>query len=82
MQIIVVATAGWVFVGEPLSGAPEGVTALENASVIRRWGTDKGIGQLCLTGPTKETILDRVGRVDVPTHSVVAVLHVQEGVKL
>ena len=81
-QIIVVAQSGWVFVGERHDNPPTGVLCLERASVIRRWGTENGLGQLCLTGATKETILDAVGRVDVPTASIVAILHVGEGVRL
>lgn len=81
-QLIVVAQAGWVFVGEPISGTPDDVVSLERASVIRRWGTENGLGQLCLTGATKDTILDAAGRVDIPKSAVVAMLHVGEGVKL
>lgn len=33
---------------------------LDNAAVVRRWGTTRGLGQLGLEGPTKETVLDPV----------------------
>jgi hypothetical protein len=36
---------------------------LTNASVIRRWGTTKGLGELAITGPTLATVLDPCGEV-------------------
>jgi hypothetical protein len=32
---------------------------LENAAVIRRWGTTKGLGQIAENGPTSSTVLDK-----------------------
>ena len=32
---------------------------LHNASVIRRWGTTRGLGQLASDGPTNQTKLDK-----------------------
>lgn len=34
---------------------------LTNASVIRRWGTTKGLGQLAIDGATSDTVLDPCG---------------------
>lgn len=31
---------------------------LHNAKVIRRWGTEKGLGQLAGSGATRSTVLD------------------------
>lgn len=77
-QVIVVALSGWVFVGEKDESVDHpNVFALKEAGVIRRWGTTSGLGQLCLSGSTKETIVDPVGKLQVPAHSVVAVLDVQ-----
>jgi len=43
---------------------------LTNASVIRRWGTTRGLGEIALNGPTKDTVLDPCGAVVVPAHQV------------
>src|SRR3990167_216772 len=67
--VIAVASAGWVFVGQVGNGAPE-YLLLEQASVIRLWGTTRGLGELSMTGPTQGTLLDPVGCVWIsrPTH--------------
>jgi hypothetical protein len=56
---ILVVEAGWVLVGEPFVG--EKNIELQRAHVVRVWGTDKGIGQLALNGPTETTVLDKLG---------------------
>jgi hypothetical protein len=58
---ILVIEGGWVLVGKTDSLATEPQVELTNAHVIRRWGTDKGLGQIALAGPTKDTILDKLG---------------------
>ena len=69
---IVLLTYGWVMVGD---FARQGDTAtLKNASVIRRWGTEKGLGQLALSGPTSETKLDAIGEAEFPLTSVVSTI--------
>ena len=56
---IVILDRGWVVVGwVAISG--DDVT-IEKASVIRVWGTTKGIGEIASGGPTKDTILDPAG---------------------
>ena len=56
---IVILDRGWVVVGwVGISG--DDVT-IEKASVIRVWGTTKGIGEIASGGPTKDTILDSAG---------------------
>ncbi len=49
---IVVLQRGWVVVGVD---APGGISA---GAVIRRWGTERGLGQLAVAGPLRETVLD------------------------
>lgn len=72
MKTILVLQRGWVVVGD-LSETAEKVT-LTNASVIRRWGTTKGLGQLALEGPQRETVLDACGSVEA--HPLAIVLRV------
>ena len=66
---IVVLQRGWVVVGMvAISG--DDVT-IGNASVVRVWGTTKGLGEIALGGPTKDTVLDSCGVVRAHKGSVV-----------
>lgn len=65
---IAVIDAGWVIVGECEMGTK--VCTLSNASVIRVWGTKKGLGQIALDGPTSETKLDKIGVVFVQVSQI------------
>ena len=38
------------------------IITVKNGSVIRRWGTTRGLGQLALDGPTADTKLDQLNR--------------------
>jgi hypothetical protein len=54
---IVVLQRGWVLIG---TFEQEGDKCkLHNASVVRVWGTTKGLGELANEGPTDKTILDK-----------------------
>ena len=68
---IAVLQRGWVAVGEHSTDGDEIV--LSNASIIRRWGTKKGLGEL-VSGPTTTTILDKAGT--VRAHKLAVVLTV------
>lgn len=58
---IVVLQRGWVIVGRY---SRDGDTCyLDDAAVIRVWGTTKGLGEL-RTGPTSATKLDLCGHVE------------------
>lgn len=74
---IVVAQRGWVFVGNWSQNGTE--VTLTNASVIRRWGTTKGLGQLALDGPTASTVLDPCGTARFHIESIVTTLDVRSG---
>lgn len=73
---IVILQRGWVFVGR-LSKDDEQYT-LNNAKVVRVWGTSKGLGEIALNGPTTKTILDPAGTVEFHALTVVAILNADE----
>ena len=53
---IVVLNRGWVVVGNYSEKGDD--CTLTDASVIRIWGTTKGLGELAESGPTSSTKLD------------------------
>jgi hypothetical protein len=54
---ICILQRGWVFVGDFSKIGND--CFLDNASVIRSWGTTKGLGEIAENGPIKDkTILD------------------------
>lgn len=68
MKEIVVVQSGWVLMGDVQE--EENVLVLKSASVIRVWGTTRGLGQIALNGPTKDTVLDPCGEATVPKIAV------------
>ena len=80
-RMIVVLQRGWVVVGSPAK-APAGEIRLENASVIRRWGTQTGLGQLATLGKQPNTVLDACGEVRAFQPGIVLQIPVAEGVDL
>ena len=55
---IVILNRGWVVVGDYSELEDKMECTLTNASVIRVWGTTKGLGELAENGPTSSTKLD------------------------
>jgi hypothetical protein len=53
---IIILPRGWNIVGEYKRDGDR--VFVNNCSVIRRWGTTQGLGQIAKNGPTKETKLD------------------------
>lgn len=53
---IVILQRGWVMVGYFKRG--DQVCSLTEASVLRQWGTSKGLGEIAENGPTSSTKLD------------------------
>lgn len=70
---IVVLQRGWVMIGRY---SKEGdICTLENAHVIRIWGTTKGLGELALDGKQSNTKLDKAGHVEFHVLTVVATVN-------
>lgn len=67
---IVVFQRGWVLVGRVKETLE--MLHMADASVIRRWGTTAGLGELAQRGPGAETILDPCG--DTRAHPLTVVL--------
>jgi hypothetical protein len=70
---IVVLQRGWVIVGKFERDDSE--CKMHGASVIRNWGTTKGLGEIAGSGPTKDTKLDPTnGLVEFDYLTVVATI--------
>jgi len=69
---IVILQRGWVMVGR-LSRVGTDCT-LRDASVLRVWGTTRGLGEIALDGPTSSTKLDKAGTVQFDYLTTVATI--------
>ena len=69
---IAVLDRGFVYVGQIAHDGDWCI--ITNARNIRYWGTERGLGQLALEGPTDKTKLDAVGTVRVPAHAVIHIV--------
>ncbi len=70
---IVILQRGWVMVGRFERNESE--CKLHNASVIRLWGTSKGVGEIAANGPLSGTKLDKChGVVEFDYLTVVATI--------
>lgn len=74
---IVILQRGWVMIGKLERNGSE--CKLHHASVIRNWGTTKGLGELATEGKKKDTKLDKCGGlVEFDYLTVVATISVNE----
>lgn len=74
---IVVLQRGWVMVGR--LERDESECKLHSASVIRTWGTSKGLGEIAMNGPLSGTKLDKCGGlVEFDYLTVVAAISCEE----
>ena len=81
---IVVIESGFTYIGkiDVLEHEVLGkVCVLSDASNIRRWGTNKGLGQLALQGKQQDTVLDFVGTVSVPIGKILHIIELSESAK-
>jgi hypothetical protein len=69
---IVILQRGWVLVGYFSQDAEK--CKLEKASVIRQWGTSKGLGEIAVSGPTSKTILDPAPTVHFHELTIIATI--------
>ena len=67
---IVVLNRGWVVVGDYSEKGDE--CTLSNASIIRKWGTTQGLGELAEKGKLEDTILDSCPNVHFHKMTMVA----------
>lgn len=70
---IVVLQRGWVMIGRWTQDGDK--CSLDNAYVIRTWGTTKGLGELALEGKQSNTKLDKAGHVEFHILTVVAIVN-------
>ena len=73
---IVVLQRGWVVIGD--INKSEAEITINNCSVIRIWGTSKGLGEIAEGGPTSKTKLDPCPPMTVHPLSVVLYMNVNE----
>lgn len=74
---IVILQRGWVMIGRFERNGSD--CKLHNASVIRNWGTTKGLGELAIEGKKKDTKLDKCGGiVEFDYLTVVATISVDQ----
>ena len=77
---IIVSDNGFIHIGKPVKiECPllGDVTRIFDSYTIRRWGTDSGIGQLCMEGKQSNTILDYNGITDISTKRINNILHIK-----
>lgn len=69
---IAILQRGWVAVGK---FKKEGeYCTLDNAAIIRKWGTSKGLGELAENGPLSGTVLDKCPQVKFHELTAVAIM--------
>lgn len=73
---IVILNRGWVVMGEYSEKGDD--CTLTNASVIRKWGTTKGLGELAENGKLPDTILDANPNIHFNKLTMVARMDVNE----
>ena len=75
---LVVATAGHVWIAKSITF--DGTFYhLHNASIVRKWGSTRGLNQL-VKGPTKDTVIDeQAPLVTVVREAMIALIPCSEG---
>lgn len=76
MKKIVILNRSWNIVGDVERDGD--FYLITNGSVIRRWGTTKGLGELAMNGPLPETILDPTPLIKVHQDQVIFTMDCDE----
>lgn len=76
MKKIIVLDRSWNFVGE--LEKDDDHYLLLNGSVIRRWGTTEGLGELAMKGPLPETKLDKLPLTKFHKDRVIMIINCNE----
>lgn len=71
---IVVLSHGFVYAGDVSLVGEELV--IGRPLNVRQWGTTKGLGQLAVEGPQKDTVLDRCGNIYAPKLALIHIMSV------
>lgn len=71
---IAILNRGWMAVGK--YSRVGDMCYLTDASVIRKWGTSKGLGQLAIEGKQEGTVLDPIGNIQFHMLTTVAIMDV------
>lgn len=74
-RYIVTMQRGWIVVGDVTKKGD--YLSIENPSVIERWGTTEGLGQLAITGPTSDTRLRKTAPMLTHELTVIHLIRVQ-----
>ena len=70
---IVILQRGWIFIGRWSQNGD--MCSLDDAYVIRTWGTTNGLGELALECKQSSAKLDKAGHIDFHILTVVATLN-------
>ena len=73
---IVILQRGWIAFGRFFQNGSE--CRLENATIIRNWGTTRGLGEIAKEGPTSKTKLDPCPPLDFHELTTIARMDVNE----
>jgi hypothetical protein len=71
---LVVADRGHVWVGHVTTGPGPDFTQIDDARIVRRWGTSEGLNELAKKGPQPNTKLDAPATVKVATRAIIALI--------
>jgi hypothetical protein len=69
---VVILDRGFVYVGDVTLS--DGWVTIENASNVRRWGTNRGLGELASKGPQANTQLDPTPTIRAPVKSLIGMI--------